>query len=121
VDVNDALDSIVKKCLRIEPHQRYNKITNLLADLKRWKPTRRRECSVQLQDVASEVFNGERKETEPTADTDTQALLKEAVDLANEQRLGEAADKLEEAIKLQPNLRATHAKRVELWRKGLSS
>ena len=121
VDANDALDSIVKKCLRLEPHQRYAKISNLLADLKRWKPTRRREGAVQLQDVASEVFNGERKETEPPADTDTQAILKAALDLANEQRLGEAADKLEEAIRIQPSLRATHASRVALWRKGLSS
>ncbi len=121
VDANDALDSIVKKCLRIEPHLRYAKITNLLADLKRWKPTRRREGALQLQDLASKEFNGEQKETASPAPEGIKELLSSAQELANEQRLDEAADKLEEAIRLQPNLRATHAKRIALWRKGLSS
>ena len=111
----------MKKCLRVEPHLRYAKITNLLADLKRWKPTRRREGALQLQDLASKEFNGEQKETAPPAPEGIKELLSSAQELANEQRLEEAADKLEEAIRLQPNLRATHAKRIALWRKGLSS
>jgi len=121
VGANEALDSIVKKCLRIEPHQRYAKISNLLADLRRWKPTRRREGVVQLEDLATKEFNVERKEPEETPPSDAKDLLKAALTLANEQRLDEAADKLEEAIRLQPNLRAAHAGRVALWRKGLSS
>jgi serine/threonine-protein kinase len=121
IDANEALDSIVQKCLRIEPHQRYNKAGNLLSDLKRWKPTRRRAGAVQLQDLDSKEFNGEHKEPEPSAPSDAQTLVKIALGLANEQRLDEAADKLEAAIRLQPNLRTAHAKRVELWRKGLSS
>lgn len=121
VDVNDALDSIVKKCLRIEPHQRYNKVSTLLNDLKRWKPTRRRAGAVQLQALDSKEFNAEHKEANPPVSADAHALLKAALDLANEQRLDEAADKLEEAIRLQPNLRTAHAQRVALWRKGLSS
>jgi len=121
VDANEALDSIVKKCLRIEPHQRYNKITTLLNDLKRWKPSRRREAAVALQEVGTKEFNEDRKDTQPQPDSDIQTLLRSALDLANEQKLDEAADKLEEAIRLQPNLRATHAGRVALWRKGLSS
>ncbi len=121
VDANEALDSIVQKCLRIEPHQRYNKAGNLLSDLKRWKPTRRREAVVQRQALEDDGFNGDRKPAETPTSVDAHALLKAALDLANEQRLDEAADKLEAAIRLQPNLRSAHAKRVELWRKGLSS
>lgn len=121
VDANDALDSIVKKCLRIEPHQRYNRVTALLNDLKRWKPSRRREGVVQLKNVREKDFNSKKNKTETPTETNAQLLLKDAHDLANAQRLDEAADKLEEAIRLQPNLRPTHAKRVELWRKGLSS
>jgi serine/threonine-protein kinase len=121
VDVNDALDSIVKKCLRLEPHQRYNKVSSLLNDLKRWKPTRRREGVVQRQSLKDEGFNGGSKPAETPTSVDANVLLKAARDLANEQRLDEAADKLEEAIRLQPNLRTAHAQRVALWRKGLSS
>jgi tetratricopeptide (TPR) repeat protein len=121
VGANEALDSIVKKCLRIEPHQRYAKISNLLADLRRWKPTRRREGVLQLEDLATKEFNVERKDPEETTPSDAKDLLKAALALANEQRLDEAADKLEEAIRLQPDLRTAHAGRVALWRKGLSS
>ena len=121
VGANEALDSIVKKCLRIEPHQRYAKIGNLLADLRRWKPTRRREVMVQPQDLATKEFNEERTDPEEPPPSGATDFLKAALALANEQRLDEAADKLEEAIRLQPNLRATHAGRVALWRKGLSS
>lgn len=121
VDANEALDSIVRKCLRIEPHQRYAKITALLNDLKRWKPSRRPEATVALQEVGTKEFNEDRKDTQPQPDADSQSLLKAALDLANQQKLDEAADKLEEAIRIQPSLRATHGKRVALWRKGLSS
>lgn len=121
VDTNEALDSIVRKCLRIEPHQRYNKITTLLNDLKRWKPTRRPEAAVALQEVGTKEFNEDRKDTQPGPDSVTQTLLKAALDLANQQKLDEAADKLEEAIRIQPSLRTTHASRLALWRKGLSS
>lgn len=121
VDANEALDSIVQKCLRIEPHQRYSKAGNLLSDLKRWKPTRRRAGAVQLQALDSKEFNVEQKDIDPPVSADAQALLKAALALANEQRLEEAADKLEAALRLQPTLRTTHGQRVELWRKGLSS
>jgi serine/threonine protein kinase len=121
VDANEALDSIVQKCLRIEPHQRYNKAGNLLSDLKRWKPTRRRVGQVQLQTLDSKEFNAEHKEPEPSVPSDAQTLVKIALGLANEQRLEEAADKLEAALRLQPNLRTAHAQRIALWRKGLSS
>jgi len=121
VDANEALDSIIQKCLRLEPHQRYNKAGNLLSDLKRWKPTRRRAGAVQLQSLDSKEFNADHKEAAPPVSADAQALLKAALALANEQRLDEAADKLEAALRLQPNLRAAHGQRVDLWRKGLSS
>jgi serine/threonine-protein kinase len=121
VDANEALDSIVRKCLRIEPHQRYSKVTTLLNDLRRWKPTRRREAVVQLQDMGEKEFNGGRKETPEAPDQDARALLNTALDLANQQRLEEAANMLEEAIRRQPGLRDTHVKRVALWRRGLSS
>jgi serine/threonine-protein kinase len=121
IDANDALDSIVSKCLHIEPHQRYNRVTALLNDLKRWKPSRRLEGVVQLRNVRAKDFNSKQEETEIPVEINAQILLNDANELANAQRLDEAADKLEEAIRLHPNLRATQAKRVELWRKGLSS
>ncbi len=120
-DANEALDSIVRKCLRIEPHQRYSKVATLLNDLKKWKPTRRREADVQLEDIDTKGFNAERRATPETPDHEALALLHDAVELASQQRLQEAADKLEEAIRLKPSLRKTHSRRVELWRKGLSS
>jgi serine/threonine protein kinase len=121
VDTNEALDSIVKKCLRLEPHQRYNKTSTLLNDLRRWKPTRRRATGVPAQESIPQTFSTERRSDDTKPNTDAQALLQAALTLANEQRLEEAADKLEAAIQLQPSLRNPHAQRIALWRRGLSS
>jgi serine/threonine-protein kinase len=121
VDANEALDSIVKKCLRLEPHQRYSKTSTLLNDLRRWKPTQRRATGVPSQVSIPQTFSAERRSDDAQPNTDAHALLQAALTLANEQRLEEAADKLEAAIQLQPSLRNPHAQRIALWRRGLSS
>jgi serine/threonine-protein kinase len=121
VDANEALDSIVKKCLRLEPHQRYSKTSTLLNDLRRWKPTQRRTAGEQLPASIPQAFKAERGLGDAPPSNHAQALLQAALALANEQRLEAAADKLEAAIQLQPSLRAAHAQRIALWRKGLSS
>jgi serine/threonine-protein kinase len=121
VDANEALDSIVRKCLRVEPHQRYSKTSTLLNDLRRWKPSQRRGPTVQLEAGIPEAFEAAPRAEETQQHGKAQSLLKEAYELANEQRLDEAAEKLEAACQLQPGLRATQAQRISLWRRGLSS
>ena len=49
-----------------------------------------------------------------------QRLADEAKRLADHQKLAAAADTMEEAFLLDPALRAKHAHRVILWRKGLT-
>jgi serine/threonine-protein kinase len=120
IDANDALDSIVKKCLRLEPHQRYAKTGTLLGDLKRWKPTKPHEAKPRRTDPTKVAFAQGGQADDSTLSA-AKKLQEEARQLANEQRLTEAAERLEEAMRLQPDLRDKHAKRVELWRKGLSS
>jgi serine/threonine-protein kinase len=113
-DCDPALDAIVARCIEIPLHLRYQSAAELLQALTEW----------QARPKTAPPAKPAAKAKETPADHREQAaalrLAEEAKRLAARQRLGEAADTLEEAFLLDPSLRPKHEHRVILWRKGLT-
>jgi serine/threonine-protein kinase len=121
IEVDEALDSIIAKCLRIEPHLRYGKVEDLLGDLRRWRPSRRPELARLPRNITEDKLG----RYSPPAETETDAkgllLMRDAEQLARERRMGDAIARAEEALSISPELSRTYSPRINLWRKGLSS
>jgi len=120
-EVDEALDAILSKCLKIEPHLRYDKVGSLLGDLRRWKPTRRPITSQIAMTLPDEkVARGNEKSPSPEQQRALE-LINAAEQLAREHRLAEASRLGDEALSIWPSLAASWSHRIHLWRKGLSN
>lgn len=120
VQVNNALDKIVMRCLAPRPDDRYANASALISALDLWKPGQTKKT---LQPSATPMRSSKDALGAGTAPNETEAekLAGEAIRRAKENgMLMDAADLMEEAFNLWPSLRQKHATRVQLWRRGIS-
>jgi serine/threonine-protein kinase len=110
-DCDQALDMIVARCIEIPLHLRYQSAAELLQALTDWLA--RPKTATAFKTAPTQTFADHREQAVALR------LADEAKQLAACQRLSQAADTMEEAFLLDPSLRAKHAHRVILWRKGL--
>ena len=124
LDVDDALSSIVLRCLRRNPRERYPDATALLSALEAWTPPPSVPDSTPPSPGASESLaraDQRAAKSAPVDETEATEMARRALKTAREDgRLADAADLMEEAFNLQPGLREKYASRVKLWRAGVS-
>jgi serine/threonine-protein kinase len=119
LQVDSALDSIVRKALALDPDRRYPTARELLDDLVRWSPPRAGKQSATaglgLSDVSKSALG-----VQPAHDLGSaRQSTADALRLASEGRLADAADLMEEAFNRWPELRDRYEYQVKLWRRGV--
>ncbi|NUO19892.1 serine/threonine protein kinase [bacterium] len=119
--VDEWLDSIVSKCLYLDPAARYPTAIDLGRDLIRWQNESDQEETskrVFVESGSSKDILGSNKEMGKSGDAKIKASR--ALELAKQPgRLTEAADLLEEAITKLPDIRAQYEPLIRLWRRGI--
>ncbi len=121
LDIDEMLDHIVMRALNREPSQRQADAGELLADLERWQ-TLRRSAPAAVKSV------GEPDDTKSALgslrDEDDErgaGMARDALEMARSTgRLSEAADLMEQAMNICPDLRERHEYTVQLWRRGIA-
>ena len=121
LDVDEMLDQIVLRALSQDPQQRQADARELLTDLERWRAMRSGAPaalkSVGAPDDTKSALGSLRDEDDERG----AAMVGEALRLARDScRLGEAADIMEQAMNLCPDLRERHEYTVRLWRRGIA-
>jgi serine/threonine-protein kinase len=118
--IDSVLDSIVSRCLKINPADRYPNASALLDDLLEWKPSeskRTKKTKGNADEYKSAL--GSLAQSNQTA---AERMVVEALSLSRDARkLIEAADLLEEAINKSPNLRERYEYQLKLWRRGIAT
>lgn len=119
IDVDNNLETIVLKCLRREPSDRFADAGHLLSELERWKPAPVKAAySQSTSSMNSKIVLGAHS---PPDEKAGKQLIKLAFEKARIQgRLMDAADLMEEAFNKAPSLRQKYASQVKLWRCGVS-
>ncbi len=117
LQVDGALDQIVSRALAVWPEARYPSAQELLQDLLRWRPS-----PAVPPPQPSSSFDAEKTALgpiSPLSEASARQKVSQATQLARENgRLSEAADLLEEALNLWPDLRDQYAYQLRLWRQG---
>ena len=124
IDVDSRLDTIVAKALQIDPAERYNDALALLDDLVSWSPR------VTSAPNKPNILDGSHDSKVALGAQDlpdavrAHKMADNAIAISRSantiDRLFEAADLMEEAFNLTPDLRAEHEYRVRLWRRGMT-
>ena len=116
--VDDHLESIVSRSLRLNPGERYSNAIEMLEDLDRWTPSKSK-APIQSKGTVDEGKSAlgsvsKRGRRKP------ETMATEAMRLARDpSRLMEAADLLEEAMMQQSGLRERYEYQLRLWRRGI--
>jgi serine/threonine-protein kinase len=113
-DCDPGLDAIVARCIEVPLHRRYQSAAELLKALTDWQAQPKLPTAPKPPAMPKETPADHREQAAALR------LAEEARQLASQQRLGQAADTMEEAFLLDPALRPKHEHRVILWRKGLT-
>ena len=116
--VDDTLEEITLKSLRLNYADRYQNAVEILSDLKQYS-TQKSACLKNARNVTldknlpnSKSIHIGKKE---------QKRIKEILDISKDaSRLFEAADLLEELLITNPVLRDKYEYRIKLWRRGLA-
>jgi serine/threonine-protein kinase len=117
-EVDADLDQIVFRALAIDTAQRYANAKAFLDDLTKWKPHARSGKAKALG--SSDSMKSALGRRTPLDGEKAQRMAQEALKLARERgRLLEAADLMEQALNLAPDLREKYEFRLQLWRKGI--
>jgi len=121
LDVDEMLDHIVMRALSREPSQRQADAGELLADLERWQTLRRSAPaavkSVGAPDDTKSALGSLRDEDDERG----AGMARDALEMARSTgRLSEAADLMEQAMNICPDLRERHEYTVQLWRRGIA-
>jgi serine/threonine protein kinase len=121
LDADDMLDHVTQRALSLDAEQRYADARAFLADLERWQAVRRggpdKVKSAGSPDDTKSALGSTRHEDDERG----AAMARDAVQLARETgRLTEAADMMEQAMNLCPELRERHEYSVRLWRRGIA-
>jgi serine/threonine-protein kinase len=119
INVDAALESVVFRCLAMEPEDRYPAAGELLKDLEKWKPA--------AAETPASVSSFHRSSKDVVGHVSPHDLRREAAealaqahDVARDPtQLWAAADLLEEALSKDPGLRETYDAQLGLWRKGV--
>jgi len=122
IHANASLDHIVAKCLSPDPKDRFANADALLKVLDQWPPGKEAEsgvdsCSVSMSRFSKDALGPGYSSPNPKK---ADGMVKRALELAwKEGNLKEAADLMEEAFNIWPDLREKHAQKVTLWRRGV--
>jgi len=121
LDADEMLDHLTCRALSVVSEERYADAGELLADLERWQALRRGEAgqvkSVGAPDDTKSALGSTRREDDERG----AAMAREAIQRARDTgRLSEAADIMEQAMNVCPQLRERHENTVRLWRRGIS-
>jgi serine/threonine protein kinase len=117
-DVDIALDTICAQALALKPKDRYPSARELLADLEKWQPVTKPKTGMP----AVETSKGTLGAFSPVDEEYGKKLAGQALSLAKKaNRLGQAADVMEEAFLKYPELRGKYEDLVKLWRRGIST
>lgn len=120
IQVDNALDSIVARCLAKEQNYRYANAQELLQDLKDWKPvgtTADSKNNPPGRQSSKTIF----VEHSPLDKDSIKKKIQEAFKLSTlPGKLPLAADILEEAINKDPDLRHQYSSQLKLWRRGIT-
>lgn len=120
VDVDAALSDIVLQCLQRDPLQRYSDARALLSELEAWRPRPPLPLASELS-AAKPLSPTTTSKSAFQDDGRARDMARQALRVAREEgRLADAADLMEEAFNLHPDLREKYASRVKLWRAGVS-
>ncbi|MDR0353469.1 MAG: serine/threonine protein kinase [Opitutaceae bacterium] len=125
------LDAIVARALRFRREERYANAGEMLAALDGWQstpPTQSAkdmlaaddDSTVSSKDIAA-AAGGAADASIPLSQGEAEKLEKEALDLAGRGRLIDAADRMEEAMRIWPELREHYAMEVQAWRNGITT
>lgn len=119
VDVDPLIESIVLKSLSHNPEHRYQDAKALLTDIIHWEKKQKfRDKYGSPSSEAAKTALGDQTPPDPQR---AEKMIKAALVLANDATtLIEAADLLEEAIGVAPELREKYEYQIKLWRKGIS-
>jgi serine/threonine-protein kinase len=121
LNVDPFLDQILFRALAVTPKDRYSTAKELLADLSRWMPNRRKahkELKESSNSAESKIALGLHSSPH---EGEARKMADQALDLARQHgRLTEAADMMEESFNRWPELREELEYWVKLWRKGMS-
>lgn len=116
--VDDHLKSIVSRCLKLNPAERYSNAMEMLEDLKRWEPPKSKRL-VKSRGSVDESKSALGPISKP-AEINLEAMVTEAIKIARDSsRLREAADLLEEALIRQSDLRERYEYQLKVWRRGI--
>jgi len=122
VRVDENLDALVYQCLALNPKGRFQNALGLQKALEAWIPGKRNRKEKKLvvsghSDVTKTTFGSKSAPNEQLAKSMVDEALKMAFYVG---KLSDAADLMEEAFNIWPQLREKHEIRVTLWRKGIS-
>jgi eukaryotic-like serine/threonine-protein kinase len=120
VQVDASLDEIVFRMLELRPERRYQTAHDVLQDLSQWHPRHSSKDSVALSSNVSDVSKTALGVHSPGDQQASSRMVAEALGLARDSRVGEAADLMEEALNKEPTLRDRYEYQVKLWRRGVA-
>ena len=119
INVDTLLEKIVLKMLSFKPEDRYQDSEALLNDIIAWEKRQkiREKYNSAFSDVSKTALGSQ---TPPDVDK-AKKMIREAMEFSKHPgKLMEAADLLEEAVGLSPDLRGEYEYQIQLWRKGIS-
>ncbi|HEX7899989.1 MAG TPA: serine/threonine-protein kinase [Planctomycetota bacterium] len=121
LSVDPQLDRFAKKCLALDPAERYPSARELLADLETWTPKSAPPPKPKRDPSTSPDVTKAALGSHSSVDADgAKKLVDEAMELARSYGgLVQAADLLEKALGLWPPLRERYEKKLKAWRKGV--
>ena len=114
--VDDHLETIVSRCLKLKPGERYPNAMEMLEDLRRWRPSK----SVAESEGGIDENKGALGLVSRPRDSNPETMATEAMRLSRDPtKLVEAADLLEQAIMRRSDLREKYEYQLKLWRRGI--
>jgi len=112
-DVDERLDRILRKALRLKPEDRYQNATEMLASLDKWIPGE--PGILQLADSSPSPVEIPQQPQNTEHET-----IHHAMELKKQGQLTAAAQTMEDAFLKWPHLREKYDSKVRLWRCGIA-
>lgn len=118
--VNQDLDAILDRTLRLDPARRHANAAELLSDLESWGSQTPREALQKQPPLGSDESKAALGKHTPANEASARKKALRAREIATQaSKLTEAADLLEEAINSWPALKEEYIYQLGLWRRGV--